>query len=245
MQWRGVFFQCCDMVCMRIRPSPGVRFNLGSSSSSTGTQPYCVTFTYGSDYLSFVCSEQEGIEFQMEPYWSGFSDPIAFPVYTGSNGISTGTQYPPGYPTPSSTSSDVLPSSTSDSISNPISSTAGSGSSTPGHNGSKQHGSSTPVGAIVGGVIGGLALISLVVGVIVFFAIIRPRHRRALAQPQYYQPSPQGPPQYLPPGNPPMAPAPQNVAVQDAPPHQAPRYEVDTQYNKPELSGQQQRYELN
>jgi hypothetical protein len=28
------------------------------------------------------------------------SDPILFPFYTGSNGISTGTQYPPGYPSP-------------------------------------------------------------------------------------------------------------------------------------------------
>lgn len=42
-----------------------------------------------------------------------------------------------------------------------------------------------------------------------------------------------------------MAPVPQTIAVQNSPPQQAPRYEVDTQHNKPELSGQQQRYELN
>lgn len=241
LQWLRMLFKCCDMVCSRVSGRVLTTVNAGSGLSSTGTQPYCVTFTYDSDYLSFVCSEQEGLEYQMEPYWSGFSDPIAFPVYTGSNGISTGTQYPPGYPTPSSTTS-----STSESTSNPASRTAqgNSGSSTSGNNASNQQHNSPPVGAIVGGVIGGLALISLVVGAIVFFAIIHPRHRLALAQPPYHQPGPLNPPQYPPPVNPPMANAPaQYTADQNPPPHQAPRYEFDTQQNKPELDSSG-RYEL-
>ncbi|KAJ5883038.1 uncharacterized protein N7473_009924 [Penicillium subrubescens] len=169
----------------------------GCSSSvarCTGTQPYCVTFSYGPNYLSFVCSEKEGIEYQMEPYWKGFSDPIVFPVYTGSNGVSTGTQYPAGYPTPSSTTSSSSSSSTS-TTSNSASSTSSATS-----NPSDHRGSSAPVGAIVGGVIGGLAFISLIAGAIVFF-LLRRRQRPRPGQPQQLAP---GFPQEPQPPNPAM-----------------------------------------
>lgn len=73
----------------------------------------------------------------MEPYWSGFSDPIAFPVYTGSNGVSTRTQHSAGYPTPSSTTSSSSSSSTTQ---NSVSSTSSATS-----NPSDHHGNSAPV----------------------------------------------------------------------------------------------------
>lgn len=224
--------------------------NSGSAPYSTGSQPYCVTFSYGSEYLSFVCSEKDGVEYDMEPYWSGFSDPIAFPVYTGSNGISIGTQYPAGYPTPSSTSSD----SNSKSGSTSSTSQANSESSTSDADSSNnRHSSSTPVGAIVGGVIGGLALIGTIAGVIVFFAVIQPRQRERLTQTQHLQLGPQGPPPYPTPPNPTMKTIPPNAAVQhfapQGPPQWAPApqvssYELLAQHHTPELdsSGQQHAY---
>lgn len=215
--------------------------NTSSTIFSTGTQPYCVTFSYGPNYLSFVCSEKDGIVYQMEPYWSGFSDPIAFPVYTGAKGVSTGTQYPAGYPTPSSTTSS---SSSANTNSNTASSTSqgASGSSTsptsPGN-----HGSSTPVGAIVGGVIGGLALIGLITGVIVFLLLRRKKRPR-----QFQQPGPgfpQGPQpsayQYPPPANP--SPLPYQPPPQIPPTQQPLRHEVETQHNKPELDVSRQQPE--
>ncbi|KAJ5432768.1 uncharacterized protein N7458_011924 [Penicillium daleae] len=221
---------------------------MSSAISSTGTQPYCVTFSYGTDYLSFVCSEKEGIEYQMEPYWSGFRDPIAFPVYTGSNGISTGTQYPAGYPTPSSTTSSSSSSTTTTSASGTSPGTSGSSATS---NPSDHRGSSAPVGAIVGGVIGGLAFISLIAGAIIFFLM----HRRRRPQPgQYQQPASGFPPgsqppasQYPHPANPamntgfpsnasaPINPLPGQGPPQNPPTQQPPRHEIETEYNKPEL----------
>ncbi|KAJ5988100.1 hypothetical protein N7481_003310 [Penicillium waksmanii] len=108
----------------------------------------------------------------MEPYWSGFTSPIAFPVYTGAKGVSTGTQYPAGYSTPSSTTSDSDSGSGSsaDSNSNSASYIMAHSSGTAVSNISQHRGNSTPVGSIVGGVIGGLVFISLSVGVSVYFA---------------------------------------------------------------------------
>ncbi|KAJ5355190.1 uncharacterized protein N7496_012402 [Penicillium cataractarum] len=205
--------------------------------------PYCVTFSYGLDYLSFVCSEKEGVEYQMEPYWSGFSDPIAFPVYTGSNGVSTGTQYPAGYSTPSSTTSSS--SSTSTNSSSASSTSQGSSGSTASSTPSVYHGSSAPIGAIVGGVIGGLIFLGLIAGAIIFF-LFRRRRRPQPGQPQ--QPAfsyPQGPPpsnfQYTHPANPgvntgipPHTTAP-IVPPQNPPAQEPSRYEIETHYNKPEL----------
>ncbi|GLI72037.1 hypothetical protein PoHVEF18_000204 [Penicillium ochrochloron] len=217
---------------------------MSSTISSTGTQPYCVTFSYGPNYLSFVCSEKEGIEYQMEPYWSGFSDPIAFPVYTGSKGVSTGTQYPAGYPTPSSTtSSSSSTSTTSHSASNTSSATS---------NPSDHRGSSAPVGAIVGGVIGGLAFISLIAGAIVFF-LLRRRQRPRPGQPQQLAPSfpqgPQPPDPAMKTGLPlnktaPIIPVFGQGPPQSPPAQQPPRHEIETQYNKPELDISRQHPEL-
>ncbi|CAI7614243.1 unnamed protein product [Penicillium pancosmium] len=236
-----------------------------SVAKCTGTQPYCVTFSYGLDYLSFVCSEEEGIEYQMEPYWSGFTSPIAFPVYTGAKGVSTGTQYPAGYSTPSSTSSDSDSGSGSNTDSNLKSHSASASyitaysSGTAVSNPSQHHGSSTPVGPIVGGVIGGLIFVSLSVGVSVYFGVIRRRRERRAGQGQG-QPHPPSQPQQ-PPGFPPgsqpypsphqyppsqfMAPfgAAKSGVPQSPPPQQPLRYEVETQYNKPELDISRQQSE--
>ncbi|KAJ5999618.1 hypothetical protein N7481_000027 [Penicillium waksmanii] len=150
------------------------------SGSDYGTRPYCATFTYGSDYRSFVCMSEKDVEYQLEPYWEGFSDPIAFPVYTGSSGISTGTQYPVGYfASVSSTRSDSDSGTSKDSGSTSSTTQGNTGSS------SDHGGSSSPIGAIVGGVIGGLALISLIVGAIILF-VGRGRRRR---QGQHHQDS--------------------------------------------------------
>lgn len=184
----------------------------------------------------------------MEPYWSGFTSPIAFPVYTGAKGISTGTQYPAGYSTPLLDSGS---SSSTNTESNSVSYITAVSSGTPSKSNPSQHrGSSAPIGPIVGGVIGGLVFISLIVGLIVYFAVIRRRRERRAGlglgqgQGQPQQPPPGFPPgsqtyhsQYQYPQSQPMAPlytakegAPQNPQTQ-----QPLRHEVETQYNKPEL----------
>lgn len=221
--------------------------NLNCTTHSTGTRPYCATFTYGADYRSFVCMSEKDVEYQMEPYWEGFSDPIAFPVYTGSSGISTGTQYPLVYSkSSSSTSSDLASGTRAD--------TGYTSSSTEGNTGSSSdHGGSSPVGAIVGGVIGGLAFLSLVVGAIILF-LCRGR-RQQNGQPQRdnlgfqngHEPNAQSP-------HPPSSTfsnvltyykAIPNHSTSEAPaeshtPHQSPPYEIYTQYTQSELvnSGQ-------
>lgn len=172
----------------------------------------------------------------MEPFWAGFSEPIAFPVYTGSNGVSTGTQYPPGYSTTGATTanSDSDSKSTSSSQGNAASSTSGSDPTNHRDN-------STPVGAIVGGVIGGLALIGLFTGAIVYFAVVRPRKQREA------QPGPQDPPNYTSPPNQPLKTgfSPQNVVSQYPSPQsypqnpamqQVPGYEYGTQFHRPDLA---------
>lgn len=221
-------------------PTLRLLVNTVSTISSTGTQPYCVTFSYGPNYLSFVCSEKDGIVYQMEPYWSGFSDPIAFPVYTGAKGVSTGTQYPAGYPTPSSTTSSSSSTNTNSNTASSTSERASGSSASPTSSGN--HGSSTPVGAIVGGVIGGLALIGLITGVIVFVLLSRKKRPRQSQQPA--PGFPQGPQRsayQYPPANP--APIPYQGPPQSPPVQQSLRHEVETHYNKPELDVSRQQPE--
>lgn len=139
--------------------------------SSADDYPYCLTFLYGHDYSAFLCHSDRDVTWTMAPTWSDLDTPIAFPIYSGSNGISTGTQYPSGYESPttttntddSSTSQTASSSSSSDSSSGSATSTNPTATSTP-----ETDSSPTPVGAIVGGVIGGLAVIGIVVCVIVY-----------------------------------------------------------------------------
>ncbi|CAI7665027.1 unnamed protein product [Penicillium pancosmium] len=215
------------------------------SGSGYGTRPYCATFTYGADYRSFVCMSEKDVEYQLEPYWEGFSDPIAFPVYTGSSGISTGTQYPVGYSTSvSSTSSDSNFGTSTDSRSTSTTAEGNTGSSS-------DHGdSSAPIGAIVGGVIGGLALISLIVGVIIFF-VCRGRRRQGQQDSLGFQDSPESCAQSPLPRSSTMSNAfasytavpnslPSEGPLESSPSQRSPRYEIDTQYNQPELDNSRQ-----
>lgn len=231
------------MVCSSWRASQltlDILINTTPTSCSVGLRPYCVTFAYGDDYRSYVCSAEGGAQYHMEPFWSGMSDPIAFPIYTGSKGISTGTQYPSGY-----SSSTTATDSDSNSRSSSSTSEASTGSSS-NSDSSRHKSSSAPVGAIVGGVIGGLALIGLVVGIIIFF-LMRRKKRGDSPQSQQTGPgfSPNSPPdgfQYQPvnsslsPSFPSTGPSSQS-RPQSFSPQQSPRYEVEAQYNKPELDG--------
>ena len=113
-----------------------------------------MTFTYDNDYLSFVCSEEKGLKYQMYPYWKGMSDPILFPFYTGSNGISTGTQYPPGYTSPTTaTGSGSSSSSNSNSPTHTAKANSDSGSS-----------SDLSTGSIVGIVTGVVSALATALG---------------------------------------------------------------------------------
>lgn len=121
----------------------------------------------------------------MEPTWSGILDPIAFPIFTGTMGISTGTQYPPGYSSPSTTTPSTPPPGSSQATATTLSPGPLSNPSPTPTNTS--HSSSTPAGAIAGGVVGGLAVL---VGAVAFFII----KRRRQANPRSVQV--QSPPHY-------------------------------------------------
>ncbi|KAL3466910.1 hypothetical protein BJX64DRAFT_249248 [Aspergillus heterothallicus] len=120
----------------------------------------------------------------MEPTWSGFQTPILFPIYTGFEGISTGTQYPPGYPSASETDSQSTSTIDTNTDSTAASSTGGSGedqstasASSSSTTSTSSSSSSVPVGGIVGGVIGGLAVIGIFCFAIMFM-IMRSRRSR-------------------------------------------------------------------
>ncbi|KAJ5107905.1 hypothetical protein N7456_004580 [Penicillium angulare] len=225
--------------------------------------------SYGSDYESYVCSENEGEEYQLEPYWSGISNPIAFPIYTGSNGVSTGTQYPPGYPT--STSTTQTDGTSTSSGSNTVSATSSgqtdATSSTSGPNSSGKSKPGAPIGAIVGGVVGGLVVASIFMAAIIFFIMRHRKHKQEQEQErhagpgsQYYppqQPKPGSDIRYNSMGSPPAQPAtyPDLNGQRDVgnPDHtqnelhgQNTRFEFETRDNKPELgiSRDQPQYEL-
>ncbi|KFX92598.1 hypothetical protein V490_05293 [Pseudogymnoascus sp. VKM F-3557] len=192
--------------------------------------PFCATFFYGSDYSAYMCATETGISYTLQSTPDGFTAPIAFPVYTGKRGISTGIQYPIGYPSESRTittsgystpPSTDLPSSDSPSADLPSSTptnsfldpstTSSKGNSSGGPSGSSK---STPVGAIVGGVIGGVFVIAFVVGIILFFVLRSRRNSQNNLAPPLHQPPQNGlgdpqanpyPPMqqyYPPPGNP-------------------------------------------
>lgn len=132
----------------------------------------------------------------MEPTWSGMQSPILFPIYTGSKGISTGTQYPPGYQSVTDTSEedDELPSktntwitanedsqrtSTVDSADEPSDTDTGTDTGS----GSDTASSSVPVGAIVGGVVGGLAAIGIFAFAVIYL-LIHSRRKRSNTEQQ-------------------------------------------------------------
>lgn len=120
------------------------------------------------------------------------TDVINFPIYTGINGISTGTQYPLGYPTPTDTGTTMrtTPSESAPtdlnslSSSNPLST---SSSTPPSTTSSTSNSKSVPVGAIVGGVIGGVAVIAIFAFAVIFF-VVRSRRQRQGSIPSHQLP---------------------------------------------------------
>lgn len=124
--------------------------------------------------------------------------PILFPIYTGSKGISTGTQYPPGYQSVTGTSEgddDELPSKTNtwitaneDSQSTSTVDSADEPSDTDTDTDTAS--SSVPVGAIVGGVVGGLAAIGIFAFAVIYLLIHsrRKRHNTELQSQGHGQP---------------------------------------------------------
>ncbi|KAL2835644.1 hypothetical protein BJY01DRAFT_252451 [Aspergillus pseudoustus] len=170
--------------------------------------PYCLTVRYNPDYYAWFCTDTPDVTWTMEPTWSGLQTPIFFPIYTGSDGISTGIQYPAGYKSPTGTETTTGVTSTGEDENNEMSTSTAT--TTGGHLGdqpttstsssssssSSRSRSSIPVGAIVGGVIGGLAVIGIS-GFAILFLIMRSRrsHERerdasgnAQNSPRPYQP---------------------------------------------------------
>ncbi|KAF9890852.1 hypothetical protein FE257_005428 [Aspergillus nanangensis] len=137
------------------------------------------------DYRAYVCASSSGLRYQMEPTYDGFTTPIAFPTFTGSDGISVGTQYPGDSPTPtSSTSSESTSSSTSSDFSSSTDSSSSSPTSSSSAASDKLKSKSVPVGPIVGGVIGGLAVVGIIACAIIFMVIRSRKRNNANVPPQ-------------------------------------------------------------
>lgn len=120
----------------------------------------------------------------MEPTWSGMQSPILFPIYTGSKGISTGTQYPPGYRSVTETSEESS-STTDTSTSEPSDTDTDADTASTSSSSSS---SSVPVGAIVGGVVGGLAAIGIFAFAVIYLIIHSRRKRATTGQNQHQGP---------------------------------------------------------
>lgn len=174
--------------------------------------------------------------------------PIAFPVFTGRRGISTGIQYPSDYPIesrtiPTSSYESTESIESTESTDSPISTPTNSlfdPSTTPSKEASSK---STPVGAIVGGVIGGVFLIALIAGIVFFLVIYSRRKNQNLAQPSHQPPqdgfgNPQVNPHptmqqyYPPPNNPQGAFVPQAIPIQHGSPPQQPENREEYMVNQ-------------
>lgn len=159
----------CDAAC-----SSSSRVLLCSSQN-----PWCQTVLLGTSYSEFLCIQQSSNVVLLASTFAGQTNPIAFPIFSGSQGISFGTAYPPGYssptpttassttPTASTTSTTSTTATTSSSLSSiPISSTTSPAPST----------QPQPIGPIVGGVVGGVIAICITIIVITF--IMQQNRRR-------------------------------------------------------------------
>lgn len=161
------------------------RAETGGSSSDN---PYCQTVLLGTSYSEFLCIKQSGSTLLLASTYAGQTNPIAFPIYSGSQGISIGTAYPPGYTVPGPTTSAATTSTTSSSPNSTITSSPTSFSSLGGT--SDVPSSPQPTGAIVGGVVGGVIAICITV---IIVALIMRRQRRTNEVPsletstQYHQ----------------------------------------------------------
>ena len=173
----------CDNAChsssrvllwLVISVSSVLSFSLAlKQEGSSSDNPYCQTVLLGTSYSEFLCITQSSNTVLLASTYAGQTNPIAFPIYSGSQGISIGTAYPSGYTTPGPTTSSATTSVTSSSPSSTItsstsSSSLGSTSDVPS--------SPQPIGAIVGGAVGGVIAICITV-IIVALIMRRQRHR--------------------------------------------------------------------
>jgi hypothetical protein len=146
--------------------------------------PYCGSVYFPSGYRAYGnCNTSQGTS-NVELTYTGFNQPIDLPIFTGLGGLSTGTQYPPGespaVTATTSSSSGAAGGGAGITSSQLVQSTSASGGQSSGGTSSSSH-SSTPIGAIVGGVIGGLAIICGTI--IAIFWIIRSRKKESAPAP--------------------------------------------------------------
>jgi hypothetical protein len=139
--------------------------------NSSSANPYCQTVLLGTSYSEFLCIQQSSNLVLLASTYAGQVNPIAFPIYSGSQGISIGTAYPPGYSSPAPTSTTSI-STTLTTSSLPSSSSASISSTSPPEISSQPQ----PVGAIVGGVVGGV--VAICITVIIVALIMRCQRRR-------------------------------------------------------------------
>ena len=163
---------------------------------SYSASPYCGSVYFPSGYRAYGnCDSIQGLTYNVELTYTGFNQPIDLPIFTGLDGLSTGTQYPPGE-SPAATATTISSSgaagagagTTSSQLVQSTSSSGGQSSGglsssgqTSGGTSSSSH-SSTPIGAIVGGVIGGLMIICG--SIIAIFWIFRSRKKESAPVPE-------------------------------------------------------------
>jgi hypothetical protein len=172
--------------------------------NSNSNYPYCGVAAFPSGYFGHGnCQTAPGLAFNVAWTYTGQTQTLDFPIFTGNGGLSTGRQAPPnGLQTaaaaPSYTAaiytSTIVTDGSTLVISGATVVTAGplvSLSATSGSTGnSVSSGSSTPVGAIVGGTIGGLAFIGILALAIVFLMMRSKKSRRNESQSQMTAPAP-------------------------------------------------------
>jgi hypothetical protein len=158
---------------------------------SYSASPYCGSVYFPSGYRAYGnCNSTSGLTYNVELTYTGFNQPIDLPIFTGLDGLSTGTQYPPGE-SPAVTATIISSSGaagagagiTSSQLVQSTSPSGGQSSGdlpssgqTSGGTSSSSH-SSKPIGAIVGGVIGGLVIICGTI--IAIFWIFRSRKKES------------------------------------------------------------------
>ena len=140
---------------------------------SYSASPYCGAVYFPSGYRAHGnCNATQSLTYNVELTFTGFNQLIDIPIFTGLNGLSTSTQYPPGE-SPATTATGISSSGAAGAGAGiPSSQLVQSTSSSGGHSSaglsssgqtsggtSSSSNSSKPVGAIVGGVLGGLGII--------------------------------------------------------------------------------------
>jgi hypothetical protein len=111
------------------------------------------------------------------PYYHSLTTPLAFPYLTGSQGVKLVTQYPSGWTISSTVSSDLLSRATT-AFPGSSSSLLGPSSSALSFPAGQASGVEGSVGIIVGGVVGGLALLCLTALVIIWILRGQPKAPR-------------------------------------------------------------------